>query len=110
MDLLRARAFLDILLGIDSRPVGTGTGNGPGQDSAAGEDSKAGQDVSSGPDGGPGYAGGANLTIPLATLLHLANRPGAMTGIGPLDPDLARDLAAAAARTARSTWCVTVTD
>ena len=33
-----------------------------------------------------------------------------MTGIGPLDPDLARDLAAAAARTARSTWCVTVTD
>ena len=33
-----------------------------------------------------------------------------MPGIGPLDPDLARDLAAAAARTARSTWCVTVTD
>jgi len=26
------------------------------------------------------------------------------------DPDLARDLAAAAARSARSTWCVTVTD
>ena len=25
MDLLRARAYLDILLGIDSRPVGTGT-------------------------------------------------------------------------------------
>ncbi len=58
----------------------------------------------------PGFAGRANLTIPLATLLHLADRPGEMTGIGPLDPDLARDLAAAAARTARSTWCVTVTD
>jgi hypothetical protein len=58
----------------------------------------------------PGFAGRANLTIPLATLLDLADRPGEMTGIGPLDPDLARDLAAAAARSARSTWCVTVTD
>ena len=153
MDLLRARAFLDILLGIDSRPLGTRTGNDPAQDSAPGEDgtpghdgeprqdrvgqdsglgqdSGSGPDASSGPDGGsgprglrmpapagplagvipPGFAGRANLTIPLATLLHLADRPGEMTGIGPLDPDLARDLAAAAARTARSTWCVTVTD
>ena len=33
-----------------------------------------------------------------------------MDGIGPIDPDLARELAAAAARSARSTWCVTVTD
>jgi hypothetical protein len=58
----------------------------------------------------PGFAGRANLTIPLTTLLGLANRPGEMPGIGPLDPDLTRDLAAAAARTTRSTWCVTVTD
>ena len=33
-----------------------------------------------------------------------------MDGIGPIDPDLARDLAAAAARNPRSTWCLTVTD
>jgi hypothetical protein len=33
-----------------------------------------------------------------------------MDGIGPIDPDLARDLAAAAAGNPRSTWCVTVTD
>ena len=33
-----------------------------------------------------------------------------MDGIGLIDPDLARDLAGAAARSARSTWCVTVTD
>ena len=33
-----------------------------------------------------------------------------MDGIGPIDPDLARDLTAAAARNPRSTWCVTVTD
>ena len=32
MDLLRARAFLDILLGIDSRPLDSRTGNDPGHD------------------------------------------------------------------------------
>ena len=52
----------------------------------------------------------ANLTIPLATLLGLAERPGQAHGLGPLDPALARDLAAVAARSPRSQWCVTVTD
>jgi len=33
-----------------------------------------------------------------------------MDGIGLIDPDLARDLASAAARNPRSTWCLTVTD
>ena len=33
-----------------------------------------------------------------------------MGGIGPIDPALARDLAAAAARNPKTTWCVTVTD
>ena len=50
-----------------------------------------------------------NLTIPLATLLGLAERPGMLSRTGPVDPALARDLAAAAARSPRSTWCVTVT-
>ena len=50
------------------------------------------------------------LTIPLATLLGLADRPGEIPGLGPVDPWLARDLAAAAARNPRTTWCVTVTD
>jgi hypothetical protein len=36
--------------------------------------------------------------------------PGEMDGIGLIDPDLAQDLAAAAARSPRSTWCVTQTD
>ncbi len=58
----------------------------------------------------PGFAGRVTLTIPAATLLDRADRPGEMTGIGPIDPDLARDLAGAAARSPRSTWCVTVTD
>jgi hypothetical protein len=35
----------------------------------------------------PGFVGRVNLTIPLATLTRLADRPGEMAGIGPIDPD-----------------------
>ncbi|MGO9189256.1 MAG: hypothetical protein ACLP8X_12440 [Streptosporangiaceae bacterium] len=45
------------------------------------------------PGGGPdantvpaGFAGRITLTIPLATLLGLADRPGEIGGIGPIDP------------------------
>ena len=131
MDQLRARAFIDLLLGTDSRPLGgnpdirCGEGKGQGGDGGSGRDGDgAGGSGPSGPRGPrapasagplagvipPGFAGRANLTIPAVTLLDLADRPGEMTGIGPIDPDLARDLAAAAARNPRSTWCVTVTD
>ena len=58
----------------------------------------------------PGFAGQVTLTVPEATVTGRADRPGELGGIGPVDPDLARDLAAAAARNPRSTWCVTVTD
>ena len=61
----------------------------------------------------PGAAGPAariNLTIPLATLLGLADRPGDAHGLGPIDPDLARTLADAAATNPRTTWCLTITD
>ena len=57
-----------------------------------------------------GFAGRVNLTIALATLLGLAERPGEIPGLGPIDPDLARDLATAAAQNPKTTWCVTVTD
>jgi Domain of unknown function (DUF222) len=57
-----------------------------------------------------GFRGCINLTIPLATLLALAERPGEISGLGPVDPALARDLAGAAARNPRTTYCVTVTD
>ena len=70
-------------------------------------------------DGGtvpPGFAAKVNLTIsqadltiPLLTFLGLAERPGMMSRVGPVDPDLARTLAAAAARNPDSTWCITVT-
>jgi len=64
----------------------------------------------------PGFAAKVNLTIalpdltlPLLTFLGLADRPGMMSRTGPVDPDLARTLAAAAARNPDSTWCITVT-
>ena len=68
---------------------------------------------------GPGHA------TPLAAALHLVGYIGAVVVRSPGrsaerldlipctasgDPDLARDLAAAAARNPRSTWCVTLTD
>jgi hypothetical protein len=40
----------------------------------------------------------------------LADRPGEISGIGPVDPWLARDLANAAAANPKTTWCVTMTD
>ena len=52
----------------------------------------------------------SDLVIPLVTLLGLADRPGEGHGLGPLDPELCRDLANAAADSPHSEWCVTVTD
>jgi len=91
MDQLRARAYLDLLLDKDSRPQ---PGDGP-----------ALADVAPG-----GFAVRGTLTIPLADLIGMANRPGHMSGIGPIDPWLARDLAAAAAANPRTGWCVTATN
>jgi hypothetical protein len=156
MDQLRALAYMDIMLGRDSRPAmpaGPDAGqdpNGPeptGPD--AGQDSKGpeptGGGAAGGPDGGPGdptgdgphgpadggsgpaapagpglpptagvlpagFAGRLHLTIPLATLLNLAERPGEIAGLGPIDPALARDLAASAAANPQTSYCVTVTD
>jgi hypothetical protein len=53
----------------------------------------------------------ADLVLPLSTLLGLAERPGEGYGLGPLDPELCRSLAAAAAAgSPYSRLCVTVTD
>jgi Domain of unknown function (DUF222) len=125
MDVLRARAFLDLLLGRDSRPRQDagggedGTGPGPGGPGPGGsgpggpgpEGPGAPPSPSAGPaHGAAGLAGRVTLTVPLATVTGLADRPGELGGIGPVDPWLARDLAAAAARNPKTTWCVTVTD
>jgi hypothetical protein len=95
MDELRARAYLDLLLGKDSRPR------------------PAGAVPAASPAGGAapaGFAGRVTLTVPLGTLAGGADRPGELAGLGPVDPWLARDLATAAAQNPTTTWCVTVTD
>ena len=123
MDVLRARAYLDLLLDKDSRPGQDGAGR---QDGGAGgriRAARAGARRPGQPGRRPsrpaaprrsampaGFAGRITLTIPLATLLGLADRPGEIPGIGPIDPALARDLANAAAANPKTTWCVTVTD
>ncbi len=130
MDALRALAYLQALGVLDpldgvtgddpggAKP-GDGPGSGPGSGGGNGGDGGRGPDGSrpgtpGGPGGGAGqipagFAARVNLTVPLATLLRLAERPGMLSRTGPIDPALARDLAAAAARSPRSTWCLTVT-
>ena len=85
MDQLRARAFLDLTLGVDSRPRGSGTADA-------------------------GIRANVNLTVPLGTAQGRADRPGEAAGFGAVDPDVARRLVRDAAADPRSTWCVTVTD
>jgi hypothetical protein len=98
LDQLRGRAYLDLLLGRDSRPGIAGgqggTGHGDGLI----------------PAGTGGFAANVNLTVPLSTSQGLAGRPGELTGFGPIDPWLARDLTRAAAANPNTTWCVTFTD
>ena len=97
-DELRARALLDLLLGQDSRPRPDGSprtaGSQPGQSGPA----------------SCGFASRVTLTAPLATLTRLADRSGELSGLGPVDPWLTRDLAHASAANPRTTWCLTVTD
>ena len=108
MDELRARAFLDLVLGKDSRPRVPEATDTTGHDGSA----DAGPAPDTGPAGGAagGFAARVTLTVPLGTAAGLADRPGELSGLGPVDPWLARDLLRAAARNPATTWCVTVTD
>ena len=107
---------------------GSGSGNGSGGESGSGGPAGGPRTGGSGPPppvrpdpAGPvtapgagvrpsGFAGRLHLTVPLTTLLGLADRPGEIPGLGPVDPWLARDLARAAAANPKTTWCLTVTD
>ncbi|TVZ06744.1 HNH endonuclease [Trebonia kvetii] len=52
----------------------------------------------------------AEVTVPLATLQRRAERAGDNRLLGPLDPALARQLAAAAARSPHSRWEIIIVD
>ena len=91
MDELRARAYLDLLLGQDSRrPARTRTA--PARAAPA------------------GFASRVTLTAPLATLTRPGRPARRARRARPGRPWLTRDLAAAAARNPKTTWCLTVTD
>ncbi len=108
MDVLRARALTDLLLNHDSRPASF-RGTTPGE---TGADHPAGphRPPGSGSTIPAGFAGRNHLTTPLTTLLGLANRPGLLDGLGPVDPWQARGLARASAANPGTTWCLTVTN
>ena len=89
LEELRARAYLDALLGQNSAPAPA-----PAPDSAPAQ---------------PPLATRVTLTVPLATHLGLGNQPGHVAGYGPVDPALARELTALAAGHPASRFCVTVT-
>jgi hypothetical protein len=102
--------------GSDDGPDDGGpSGGGPGDQGSGGPPGDAGS------PGSPGFRGGGgsakvtpprlvDLVLPLTTLLGLAERPGEGHGLGPLDPDLCRNLAAAAIGSPWTRLCVTVTD
>ncbi|MGH3295851.1 MAG: DUF222 domain-containing protein [Trebonia sp.] len=84
-------------------PDGKGPGKGPG----------SAEDPGTGPARPASPASPlrlADLVLPLGTLLGLADRPGEGHGLGPLDPDLCRELAISAAGSPWTRLCVTVTD
>jgi len=139
MDQLRARAYLDILLNKDSRlavapsqpAASQGSEGSRGSESGRPEGPIGGEPEGPGDGGSPatdpgepgtppttsvlpaGFTGCINLTVTLPTMLGLADRPGEISGLGPVDPalarDLAHDLAHAAAQNPKTTYCVTVT-
>ncbi len=167
MDQLRARSYLDVLLGKNSAaparqepgtgstgsgepggtpPGGSGEPRSPSAPGAARGDGNSGRTGGSAANGSSGAGGGSglwrprsggdsgepasppgaaagttagpsgalpariNLTIPLATLLGLADHPGEASGFGPVDAALARDMASRAAAHPSTSWCLTLTD
>jgi hypothetical protein len=87
-----------------------GTAGGAGQGGNGNSPAEGSPGAAGGPGGEAGLAANIALTITLPTLVGLAEHPGEAHGLGAIDPDLARQMAAAAARNGRSKWCVTVTD
>lgn len=98
--------------GGDPHAGGPGRPGGPGKPD---ENSRSGPD---GPRAGPVPAGTPDpglpslvtMTLPLATVLGQADRPGEVPGYGSIDPALVRKLADAAAASPRSGFCLTFTD
>jgi hypothetical protein len=88
-------------------------GGPEGDDDDPGDDDPGGGGTGGGPR--PGCGAGSHPVLPeviapLATLQGRAKRPGDNRLLGPLDPALTRDLAAAAARSPNARWEITIID
>jgi hypothetical protein len=133
--LLEALAYVDLLNGVSAREriaFAASAGTEPPDSPGPHDQDEAGNGDDAGPDDGQDKPGNgaddcqgdpdqpedppaptaplAEVSVPLATLQHRAARAGDSRLLGPLDPALARDLAAAAARSAWSRWEVIVVD
>jgi hypothetical protein len=92
-----------------------GESDGPGGNGGPGRGPRNGPSGTGGPgagrpagNGSPSLAAQVTLTIPWGTWQGTSDTPGEAGGFGLLDPETARDLAAAAARHADTRWCYTV--
>lgn len=128
LEELRARAYLDTLLGRDSAPrpapadpaapttltapspPAPPSSSAPSSPSAPPSSSSSSARSSPPSPGQRRLAARINLTLPLATALGLAEHPGAVAGFGPVDAPLARHLTGLAATHPASRCCVTLTD
>ena len=133
LDELRARAYLDFLLGRDSTPQQPSNapqpasespaseppaGNPPAGGPPAGEPPASGMSPATADDprippwtvGGPpgSLAARINVTVPLSAILGLSDTPGEIAAFGPVDVDVTRDLIRAAGLHPATRWCVTV--
>jgi hypothetical protein len=89
--------------GDGPEPGGDGDGPGPGGDDGGGGPGEPHPPEAPSPPL-------AEVTVPLATLQGTAERAGDSRLLGPLDPALARQLAAAAARCPHSRWDIIIVD
>ncbi|HEY2580146.1 MAG TPA: DUF222 domain-containing protein [Streptosporangiaceae bacterium] len=137
MDLLRAHVYLALLLGqpVDTPPLSLLPAGSPvpadspvrAEHAASGEEPGAHGRPGGLPPGGlppaglrppgagtgvplPPLMGEVNLTVPLKTLLGLADQPGEVAGFGPVHADTARRLADAMATNRDTRWGVIVTN
>ena len=89
MDVLRARAYLDLLLGKTHVPARK-PARRPDEASGGGSRASSSRRRRARQRGvrraAAGFAGKVTVTVPLTTLQAQADRPGEIPGIGPVDP------------------------
>ena len=104
LEELRARAYIDALLGQDSTVLARAD-QPPDPSANSAQPSKPGTPE---PDD-QRLAARVNLTVPLLTHLGLSSEPGAVAGFGPVDPALIQELAIRTAAHPASRFCITLT-